>query len=73
MGPHFQSNPYGLTHDTLIRHGSEVIRDCPRTFEGLRAYLEAHVIEGIVFWLDGEPMCKIKRSDFGFPWPPPKG
>lgn len=69
VGPHFQSNPYALTHDTLIRHGSEVVRDCPRTFKGLRAYLETHAIEGIVFWLDGEPMCKIKRSDFGFPWP----
>ena len=25
--------------------------------------------EGIVFWKDGEPQCKIKRSDFGFEWP----
>ena len=24
---------------------------------------------GIVFWKDGEPRCKIKRSDFGFKWP----
>ena len=23
-------------------------------------------IFGIVFWKDGEPKCKIKRSDFGF-------
>jgi hypothetical protein len=21
-----------------------------------------------VFWLDGEPVCKIKRSDFGLSW-----
>ena len=21
-----------------------------------------------VFWKDGEPRCKIKRSDFGFKW-----
>lgn len=21
-----------------------------------------------VFWNDGQPQCKIKRSDFGFPW-----
>lgn len=26
-------------------------------------------IEGIVFWYKGEPLCKIKRSDFGFKWP----
>jgi len=69
IGPHFQNNPYGLTNDILVRHGAEVIYDCPRTFDGLRAYLESHIIEGIVFWLDGEPMCKIKRSDFGFKWP----
>ena len=31
-------------------------------------YLEIHVIEGIVFWKDGHPRCKIKRKDFGFPW-----
>ena len=24
---------------------------------------------GIVFWLNGEPICKIKRSDFGYEWP----
>ena len=23
----------------------------------------------IVFWKDGSPQCKIKRSDFGFKWP----
>ncbi len=27
-----------------------------------------HYIEGIVFWKDGEPRCKIKRSDFGLEW-----
>ena len=26
------------------------------------------IIKGIVFWKDGQPQCKIKRSDFGFPW-----
>jgi hypothetical protein len=26
-------------------------------------------IEGLVFWKDGEPKCKIKRSDFGCKWP----
>lgn len=25
--------------------------------------------EGLVFWLNGEPVCKIKRTDFGFKWP----
>ena len=68
IGPHFQANPYQLDMDTLIRHGMDII-DVPRTFEGIREYLQGHNIEGIVFWKDGEPRCKIKRSDFGLPWP----
>jgi hypothetical protein len=40
-----------------------------RSFSGIREYLRKTPIEGIVFWKDGEPMCKIKRTDFGFEWP----
>jgi hypothetical protein len=54
--------------DTLVPHGIDII-DVPRTFEGIREFLRDHNIEGIVFWKDGEPSCKIKRSGFGFPWP----
>lgn len=71
VGPHFQNNPYGLDEDCLEKHGRIVIHDCPRTFDGIREYLRTHEIEGIVFWKDGEPKCKIKRSDFGFKWPVP--
>ena len=71
VGPHFQNNPYGLDEDCLEKHGRIVIHDCPRTFEGIREYLRTHEIEGIVFWRDNKPMCKIKRSDFGFKWPVP--
>lgn len=67
IGPHFQSNPYGLTKDVLERHGTKII-DVPRTFDGIKNYLEKNNIEGIVFWKDGEPKCKIKRRDFGFCW-----
>lgn len=49
----------------------------------LKEYLETHEIEGIVFWSFEvgeigrnirvlrlvEPICKIKRSDFGLKWP----
>ena len=69
VGVHFQGNPYGLDADFLEKHGRIKIKDCPRTFDGIREYLRAHSIEGIVFWKDGEPRCKIKRTDFGFPWP----
>ena len=71
VGPHFQNNPYGLDEDCLEKHGRIVIHDCPRTFEGIREYLRTHEIEGICFWRDGKPMCKIKRTDFGFKWPVP--
>ena len=67
VGEHFQSNPYHLIGDTLIPHGREII-DVERTFEGIKKYLSENYIEGIVFWKDGEPKCKIKRSDFGFEW-----
>ena len=72
VGPHFQSNPYGLDEDVLERHGRIKIPDFPRDFSGMRDYLSTHEIEGVVFWLDGEPMCKIRRKDFGLKWPPPK-
>ena len=69
IGPHFQGNPYGLDVDFFMRHGDVIILNLERSFDGIRSYLEREKIEGIVFWLDGEPKCKIKRSDFGFEWP----
>ena len=54
---------------SLKKHGKRIVKDAPRTFEGLREYLRTHNIEGLVFWKGGEPQCKIKRSDFGIKWP----
>ena len=68
VGPHFQGNPYRLYNDFLFKHGIRTVY-VDRSFEGIRDYLKGHEIEGIVFWKDGEPKCKIKRSDFGFEWP----
>ena len=68
VGPHFQSNPYNHDKDIIVKHGS-IILDLPdRSFEGIREFLNTHYIEGIVFHRDNGEMCKIKRSDFGFPW-----
>lgn len=67
IGVHFQGNPYNLQCDTIVKHGTITI-NVERTFDGIKKYLSEHYIEGIVFWLDGEPRCKIKRSDFGFDW-----
>lgn len=67
IGPHFQTNPYHLENDILVPHGRDII-DVERSFEGIRKYLENHGIEGIVFWKDGQPQCKIKAKDFGIRW-----
>lgn len=81
VGPCWQSNPYGLPQPYLKRHGEilqefEVICKGEMTpsqlYDKCKNYLETYNIEGIVFWYNGEPLCKIKRSDFGFPWPPTK-
>lgn len=67
IGMHFNNNPYDKNYDVLIPHGRETI-EIERTFEGIKNYLSENYIEGIVFWKDGEPKCKIKRTDFGFEW-----
>lgn len=68
VGPHFQGNPYNLSRDILITHdATDIFVD--RDFESIKRYLTKNHIEGLVFWLDKKPVCKIKRSDFGFKWP----
>ena len=67
VGPHFQGNPYEYKKDVLLKHGTFEIK-VMRSFQEIRNFLKNNVIEGIVFWKDGEPKCKIKRSDFGFKW-----
>lgn len=69
VGPHFQGNPYNLKEDTLVPHGTFICYPLKRTFEGIKDYLYKHKYEGIVFWKDNKPQCKIKRTDFGFEWP----
>lgn len=72
IGPHFQGNPYNLGEDKLEKHGEAIVK-VERTFDGIKKWLEDHNEEGLVFWLDGEPVCKIKRTDFGLEWPIKKG
>ena len=69
IGPHFQGNPYELEQDILVLHGARKIEGLELSFEGIREYLRTHEIEGIVFWEGNQPLCKIKRSDFGYEWP----
>lgn len=69
VGLHFNGNPHCLHRDYLIPHGNTIIDLPDRSFKSIRSYLADHAIEGIVFWNHGQPQCKIKRSDFGLPWP----
>lgn len=68
IGPHFNGNPYNKKFDNLIPHGWQEV-NVYRDFESIRYVLERSNMEGLVFWLNGEPVCKIKRTDFGFEWP----
>lgn len=70
VGRAFQGNPYNMQCNTLIPHGQNIIRclDNGLSFEKIRDYLKMHEIEGVVFWFNNEPLCKIKRTDFGFDW-----
>ena len=71
-GIHIQNNVDHVptNSDILIKHGSYILDLNPweRTYEGIRDYLNNHMIEGIVFHRGNGEMCKIKRSDFGFYW-----
>ena len=73
IGVHFQGNPYNMNNDILVRHGADIIPKSrfTRSFDGIKEFLKDTYIEGIVFWKENEPRCKIKRSDFGFLWNPP--
>jgi hypothetical protein len=74
VGPKIQGNPEGYPNHTLVRvvpadPSLTAMGEVPRTFEGLRAYLTSEAIEGIVFHHPDGRFAKIKRRDFGLPWP----
>lgn len=68
IGKHFNGNPYNLQDDRLIEHGLLGV-SVERNFESISEWLNENKQEGLVFWLNGEPVCKIKRTDFGLKWP----
>jgi hypothetical protein len=74
VGPKIQDNRYNLASHNLIRHGSLAPEeDPPRAFAGLKTYFEKHPeYEGIVWHHPDGRMVKIKRRDFGLPWPAEK-
>lgn len=68
VGPKIQGNPEGYVSHALIRHSVDALgfnQEVPRDFDGLRAFLSANDIEGIVFHHGDGRMAKIKGRDFG--------
>jgi hypothetical protein len=70
IGPKINGNPYQMNEHRFIRHGSAVIV-APRTFQELKTWFQTHPIEGVVWHHPDGRMVKIKRKDFGLPWPIP--
>lgn len=68
MGPKIQGNKSNYGRHTLVEHGASEVFDAPRTFDGLRVFLDQNQIEGIVWHHPDGRMAKIKRKDFGFRW-----
>lgn len=72
VGPKINGNPYRLERHEFWRHGAEEL-DAPRTYRELSRWFLEHEIEGLVWWREpgnlNADMVKIKRRDFGLPWP----
>lgn len=66
IGPKIQGNPETINFHYLLKHSeAKQYKSVPRTFEGLREWLEDKDIEGIVFHHADGRMAKIKKRDFG--------
>lgn len=66
-GPKVQGNPEGFAAHFLLPHGQQDIIEPSggRTFDGLRDFLAANDIEGIVWHHPDGRMTKLKKKDFG--------
>jgi hypothetical protein len=72
IGKHFNGNPYNMDYDIIERHGKRIPDgfDALNSFDSVKKWLESNPEhEGLVWWLDNEPVCKLKRSDFGLKFP----
>jgi len=74
IGPKVQGNPYGHTMHTIVpvvppSRVLHIVVLADRRFEALRVFLAANQMEGIVFHHPDGRLAKIKRRDFGLPWP----
>jgi hypothetical protein len=75
VGPKVQKNPYSLDHHELWQHASVQLDSsylasgAPIT-QGIESFLASYrPIEGVVWHHPDGRMAKIKRRDYGLPWP----
>lgn len=78
VGPKVQGNPHGYRGHVLelvVPPGPMVMAlelgPSDLSFGGIRDWLARSLFEGIVFHHPDGRMAKIKRRDFGLPWPSP--
>lgn len=69
-GPKVGGDPETIDEHRLIKHGYLTYDDAPRTFDLLKTWFATASIEGLVWHHPDGRMAKIKRRDFGLPWPP---
>lgn len=71
IGECIGKNPEGCEDGEfkLVKHGLLIPDVAQRTFETLRAFLTEYPMEGIVWHRNDGEMVKLKRRDFGIPWP----
>jgi hypothetical protein len=76
VGPKSNGNPHRFDPEErheLWRHGSVEYLDVPTGFDDLREWLaDTGPMEGLVWHHPDGRMAKIKRRDFGLPWPAPQ-
>lgn len=72
FGPGVQGNPQGEEKLLWVKHNSDSLI-VPVSFQeadvysGIKDFLREFPYEGLVAYKVGEPVAKIRRSDFGFP------
>lgn len=69
-GPKVNRNPEKFEEHVFVPHGNHTLVNAPRLFPEIREYLEEYgPYEGIVFRMEDGRMARVKRKDFGLPWP----
>lgn len=76
IGPKVNGNPENVEKDTLVQHGTQPLEGFPSVgemlgadnahdlLEPIFADFRERGIEGVVWWVNGEPVVKLRAKDF---------